>query len=119
MRAHPTRDLEQALPRVFVSRDEGDEARERLEGPRVVAEPLVAQLGDPAQELATISRFRHRLQADLEHAHEIAHVIPREVHALEHHGRTRPQRRHVEALLDDVARLAPGRVRPQNVFELV
>ena len=119
MRARAPGDVEQALARVLVARREGHEARVRVERPRVVAEPLVAQLGDAAAELAPLVLRHLGLEAHLENAHEIAHLVARRVDALEDDGGARAQGGHVEALLDQLARLAAAVVGVDDGFELV
>jgi hypothetical protein len=119
MGARPARDLQEMLARLVVSGSDRKEARVGLDRARVVVEALIAQLGDSAEELAAVGDLGHALEADLEDAYELPRVVSRDIHALENDCSSRTERRHVEALLDDVARLAARRVRLEDVLEFV
>ena len=106
MRAEAARDLEHPLARPRVVGVERQEPREGLERPGVVAQALVAQLGDAPEQLAPLVRAGRELEVDLEHAHELRDLVALGVHGLEDDRRARAQLRHVEDLLDELARLA-------------
>ncbi len=119
LRARPMRDFEQTLSRLVVARRERNEAREGVERAGIVAQTLVAKVRDPPEKLTTLPDVGYALETDLEHAHELAHVVARDVDALEDHRRARAERRDVQAFFDDVARFAPGRICLQNVVEIL
>src|SRR5439155_11479132 len=59
------------------------------------------------------------LETDLEDAHQIPHLVPLLVHALEDQGRLLPQRGDLEATLDQIARLAASGLRLNDVLEIL
>jgi len=118
VRAEPARDLEHPLARARVVGVQWQEARERLDGPRVVAQPLVAQIRDAAEQVATLVGLLRELQVDLEYAHELGDLVTARVHRLEDDGRARAQLRHVEDLLDELAGLGGARALAQDLLEI-
>ena len=102
-------DLEQAVACAGVVGVDGHEPRERLERRGVVAQALVAQLGDTTKEIASLFGRTRRLEADLEHANELGDVVALGVDPLEHRRGAGARRGDVEQLLDEVARFVVGR----------
>ncbi len=116
--AEAARDLEHPLTRPGVVGVEREQARERLEGAGVVAQPLVAQLGHAAEQVAPLVGLRRELEVDLEHAHELGDLVAARVDGLEHDRRARAELRHVEDLLDELARLRGARPLAQHLLEV-
>ena len=114
----PTRDLEHAVTSARVLRVEGEQPREGIERPRVVAKSLVAKLGHAPQQVAPLVGRRSELEVDLEHAHELRHLVALGVHGLEDDGRSGAQLRHVENFLDQLPRLSGRRALAQNLFQI-
>ena len=112
------RDLQQALARPRVVGIQGEQAREGVEGPRVIAQALVAKLGHPAKESPPFVHAGRELQVDLQDAHQIRHLVARCVHCLEDHRRARAELRHVEDLLHQLPGLASGGTLAQHLLEV-
>lgn len=97
---------------------ERQEARERVERTGVVAQTLVAELGDPPEEIPSLVDGLCELEIDLEHAHEVGHLVALRVHRLEHNRRARPQVRDIEDLLDELPGLRGSWTLAEHLLEV-
>ena len=115
----PLRDLQIARASLDVARRERQQARVGLEGALVVGEALVAQLGDAPKQIAALDVVGHELEADLEDANEVAHLLALGVDALQDDGGSLPEVRMREALLDELACITQRGVGSHHLFEVV
>ncbi len=111
-------DLDEALADGGVLRLQGRELGEAGEGARVVAEPLVAEDADAAEQLAALALVGGALAADLEDAHELADLVAGLVDVLEDARGAQAQAGHVEQALDELARLAVALAVGEDVLQV-
>ena len=88
------------------------------EGARVVAHALVEEHAGAAEQAAALGLVGRALAADLEHAHELAHLVAGLVHVLEHARGAQAQIADLEQALDELARLGVGLADAEHVLEV-
>ena len=117
----PPGDVEQAGAGLLVVRCERHELAVSVERRDVLVQPVIAELGDAAQELH--ARFvvvrSQRLEAHVEHPHEVPRLVDRGVHGLERDGSTRAKLWLRQALLGEIAGLPASRIVLQDDLDVL
>ena len=111
-------DLHEALADRRVFGLQGRQLGEAGEGARVVAEPLVAEDADAAEQLAPLALGGGALAADLEDPDELADLVARLVDVLEDAGGAQAQGAHLEQALDELPGLGVALAAGEDVLQV-